>query len=344
MARSARRKSQEVTIAAVARRAGVSAMTVSNAINGTGKMAEETRQAVQAAIAELGYTPNAAARALASAGGTKIGILYLDTQSAFLSAMLVGALEAAADGGAHVVVRVCPEKTFDAATVALRSLVRSGANALLIAPPFCEMISGTSLLAELAVPAAALSTGRPLPDMHTVRIDDRAAAVAVTELLLRKGHRRIGFITGPASHSASAPRRIGYEAALLAKGIKRSPELIVPGDFSFDSGLAAARQLLELKDRPTAIFASNDDMAAAVVSCASRLGLQVPRDIAVAGFDDTPIAVKIWPALTTIRQPISKMAERCAAQLIASTRKATKAESSGADEIVEFQLIEREST
>ncbi|MFC4311910.1 LacI family DNA-binding transcriptional regulator [Steroidobacter flavus] len=333
-----------MTIEAVAQRAGVSAMTVSNVINDTGKMSAETRQAVQAAIAELGYTPNAAARALASAGATKIGIIYLDTQSAFLSAMLVGALEAAASGGAQVTVRVCAEKTFDAATDALRSLVRSGANALLIAPPFCEMIGGTSLLDELAVPAAALSTGRPLPDMKTVRIDDRAAATAMTELLLRKGHRRIGFISGPASHSSSAPRRIGYEAALLAHGIKRSPELIVPGDFSFESGLAAASQLLKLKDRPTAIFASNDDMAAAVISCASRQGLHIPSDLAVAGFDDTPIAVKIWPALTTIRQPIAKMAERCAALLIANARKVPQAQSFSGDEVIDFQLMEREST
>lgn len=343
MARSARRRRQAVTIQSVADRVGVSAMTVSNVINSTGKVGTVTRDAVLAAISELGYSPNVAAQALASAGTTRLGLLYDNPQNAFLSAMLVGALHAASSRGAQLLIRNCERRSIEGISESLKAMVKSGANALLLAPPFCELISGTPLVKKLGVPIGAVATGTPLLDMSTVRVDDRAAAQAITALLIKQGHRRVGFITGPSSHSSSAERRAGYEAALKASGLETREQLVASGAFTFESGLVAAEKLLRLKRPPTAIFAGNDDMGAAVVSLAHRRGLHIPEDLAVAGFDDTPIAIKIWPALTTVRQPIPELAERAADLLITAARSSGPGQTRH-DEMLDFELIEREST
>lgn len=340
----ARRRGEAITIQAVAKRVGVSAMTVSNVVNSSGKVGAATRDAVLAAIRELGYSPNVAARALAGAGATRIGLIYDNPQNAFLSAMLVGALHAASSRAAQLMIRNCERRTVDGITQSIKALVSSGANGLLLAPPFCEMISGTPLMKKIGIPVTAVATGGPLPDMTTVRVDDRGAAHAITRLLIQQGHQRIGFITGPPSHSSSAARWAGYEAALRDSDLKASAELVAIGAFTFESGLAAAEQLLNLKRPPTAIFAGNDDMAAAVVSLAHRRSLRVPGDLAVAGFDDTPIAIKIWPALTTVRQPIAELAERAANLLIGTVRKSGDPAKTHADEVLEFRLIQREST
>jgi LacI family transcriptional regulator len=319
-------------------------MTVSNVINGSGKVGSATRDAVLAAISDLGYAPNLAAQTLASSGATRIGLLYdNDLENSFLSAMLVGALHAASSRGAQLLIRNCEQRSLQGVSETLRALVKTGANAILLPPPFCELISGTPLVKKLGVPISAVASGTALPDMSTVRIDDRAAARAITELLIRQGHERIGFITGPAGHSSSAERRAGYEAALRTHGLKVSARLVADGMFTFESGLRAAKQLLGLKSAPTAIFAGNDDMAAAVVSIAHRSGLHIPNDLAIAGFDDTPAAVRIWPALTTVRQPISELAQTAADLLITSLR-GTERSAAKQDKILEFRLVEREST
>lgn len=339
----ARRRGSEVTIRAVAERAGVSAMTVSNVINGTGKATDATRARVRAAIDALGYRPNAAARALASPGASRIGIVYANPQNAFLSAMLVGALHAAAKLGAQLMVEHCGEADYEALAQALRSLVRSGANALLLPPPYSELVAGQPILAELGVPVAAIAAGRPMPGLITVRVDDRAAARAMTDLLIAQGHRRIGFIAGPESHSSTAARREGYRESLEAHGLPIEPELIVGGEFTFESGLDAAAALLDLAAPPGAIFACSDDLAAAVISVGARRDLRIPQDLAVAGFDDTPIAIKVWPTLTTVRQPIAAMAEAAVLALAEGLRGSGSGQESE-DRIVGFELIERAST
>lgn len=338
-----RRGGVGVTLQAVAERAGTSTMTVSNVLNGTGKMSDATRLRVREAINALGYKPNAAARALASAGAARIGLIYANPQNAFLSAMLVGALHAAAARGAQLMIQHSGEPDYEALAESLRTLVRSGANALLLPPSYSEFVTGQPVVAELGVPIAAIAPGRALPDMITVRIDDRAAARSVTDLLADQGHRRIGFIAGPDGHSSTAARREGYLDSLIAHGISIDPSLIATGAFTFESALGAAERLLENAEPPSAIFASSDDMAAAVVSVAHRRGLHIPGKLAVAGFDDTPIAMTTWPTLTTVHQPITEMAEQATLALITELG-GTKDNVGGVDRIVEFAVIERGST
>ncbi len=343
MARAQRRTQQAVTIGQVAERAGVSAMTVSNVVNGTKNVRDDTRDAVLAAIEALGYSPNTAARALASAGSSRIGLVYQNAQNAFLSAMLVGTLNAASRLGAEVIIRKCDAPTLDLAAEAVRWLKRSGANALLLAPPYYNLLSGSALVGELALPIGAVAHGTPLADVFSVGIDEPAAACDMTQLLIRRGHRRIGFVCGPATHSSSTLRLDGYRQALARAGIAAEAQLVQPGDYTFESGLIAGEALLDLAKRPTAIFASNDDMAAAVSSVAHRRGLRVPEDLAIAGFDDAPIAVKIWPPLTTVRQRIEAMAEHATERLIAHQR-GQEALPAGGVEMLGYELVEREST
>jgi LacI family transcriptional regulator len=146
----------------------------------------------------------------------------------------------------------------------------------------------------------------------------------MTSHLLSLGHVRVGFITGNPDQTASARRQEGYEAALRERGLAVDPELIAPGLFTYRSGLDAAERLLRLKNPPTAIFASNDDMAAATVAAAHSHGLAVPSDLTVCGFDDTAMATTIWPELTTVRQPIGDMS-RAALDLLVRKVKAQRA-------------------
>lgn len=346
MARNSRRASRAVNIQAVAELAGVSAMTVSNVVSGRRKVREATREAVLAAVEELGYKPNIAAQALASAGSVRLGLLCGKSENAFLSSILVGTLEASVQLGAQLLLRRSDTVEPAELLAQLEGLVRSGANAILVAPPFCEMLSRDDLAARLDVPIVAMSPGDVLPNLSCVRIDDFAAAREMTQYLIALGHRRIGFIRAAETHIVSHTRHDGYRAALEAAGIAYDMALVAPGNLTFETGLRAAQYLLDLPDRPTAIFASNDDMAAAVVSLAHRRGLLVPGDISVAGFDDGPLAQKIWPTLTTIHQPIARIAERAATLAIQRVRLHGEAAAPVPlpMEILPYQLIEREST
>jgi len=178
--------------------------------------------------------------------------------------------------------------------------------------------------------------------MHTVRIDNRTAAVTLTEFLIRLGHRRIGFITGSPRHGDSKARRTGYEQAMQQSNIPVQQELIADGEFTFESGRLATEQLLDLTNRPTAIVASNDEMAAGALWMAQQRGLKLPDDLSVVGFDDTPTAMKTWPQLTVIRQPIAAMVERGVA-LLMEGRRDTKP-TAPSDVVLDYTLVERAST
>lgn len=342
--RMPRRSSSAVTISDVAARAGVSAMTVSNVLSGRKKVQDKTREAVESAIRDLGYTPNAAAQALASAAQMRVGLVYNNPQSAFLSALLVGALNAASQLGAQLLIRPCKGEDVGNTGETMTELVRAGAGALLLPPPYCEIVEQTEALRAHGLPIVAISPGRELKNLSGVRIDDFNAARAMTSWLIERGHRRIGFVGGPENHFASQSRMEGYRAALAEANLANNPELEVTGDFSYDSGLIAARRLFALQQRPTAIFATTDDMAAAMVSEAHRLGLDIPGDVSIAGFDDTPIAVKIWPRLTTVRQPIAAISEEATRRAIALIRAPNFSEEKVISMELPFEIVERDST
>ena len=340
----ARRRQDGVTIRAVAERAGVSAMTVSNVINSAGRASAPTVERVRAAIAELGYVPNLAARRLAKARATTVGLVYSDRRTPFLDALLVGTLRATNANGLQLILREGEGVSRGEVEGIASDLVRSGADALLLIPPFAELLSGSAALAALGVPVAAIATGTAMPDITTVRIDNRAAMFSITEGVIARGHRRIAYIAGPDHYSVVAARLEGFRDALREHAIAEDPQLVLHHcGFDYESGVAAGRALLERDDRPTAIICSSDDLAAGVIAQANRMGLQLPVDLAVTGFDDTILASRIWPPLTVVRQPVEDMAFRATQCLIAALNAAAGA-GAPSDEIFDHEIVEREST
>jgi LacI family transcriptional regulator len=304
--RTARRGGDAPTIADVARVAGVSPMTVSRVINREGSVRASTREAVESAIAELNYLPNRAARSLAGAGPMSIGLLYSNPSENYLSAVLVGSLEEASRAHAQLVVEKC--ELGDHELEVARDMIESGIGGILLPSPLGDSAELIATIVAEGVPAVVLGSGTPTPELHAVSIDERAAAAEMTRHIIALGHRRIGFITGSPAQTVSARRLEGFRTALAEAGLDADPALIADGLFSYRSGLEAARILLDAADRPTAIFASNDDMAAATIAVAHQRGLDVPGDLTVCGFDDTTLATTIWPELTTVHQPIADMA------------------------------------
>ena len=345
MSRPSRRSRGSVTIEDVARVAGVSAMTVSRVINGEKNVRDTTRASVQEAISRLSYSPNSAARSLAAGQATHIGLLYANPSAAYLSQFLVGALEGARRAGCHLVIEACESEGADEQAEATRRFLTTNVEGVILPPPLSE---SQAILAELdaaQIPVVTVAMGRPRDDALNVRIDDFAAALEMTSHLLDLGHRRIGLIKGHPTHIASIERARGFSAALESKGIDPHTAPVEQGYFTFRSGLVATERLLARPEPPTAIFACNDDMAAAAVSVAHRKGLAVPEDISIVGFDDTAPATTVWPELTTVRQPISAMAEAALELLLSDLRERRSGqETGGAERVLEHQLIVRESS
>jgi len=337
----ARRQKSSLTIHDVARFAGVSPMTVSRVINGEKNVRESTREAVNAAIRELNYAPNPAARSLAGADLVRIGLLYSNPSAAYLSEFLVGSLDQTSRGNLQLIVEKCDD---DHAEDAATRLVAAGVDGIILPPPLCDNAAVIKALADANTPAVAVATGKPPAHVSAVRIDDFAAAQAMTRHLIGLGHRRIGFIKGHPNQTASHRRLEGHLAALAEAGLPASDDLVQQGYFTYRSGFEAAEKLAAVTPAVTAIFASNDDMAAAAVAVAHRRGLDVPGDLTVVGFDDSALATTVWPELTTIRQPIADMSRQAVTLLadeIRSRRAGEKAQHPHA--LQEFTLIHRQS-
>jgi len=288
----------------VARHAGVSRMTVSRVMNGAGIVREKTRLAVAASIKALRYSPNLAARSLASAHGFQIGLCYANPTDTYLAEILLGCFTQANVSKCQLVLERREDTEAESDTLA--RLIENGVDGIILTPPLCNSPVALETLVKAQVPAALVTSGRPLSGFAAVSIDDRGAARKMTEHLINLGHRRIGFITGHPSHSAAGERLLGFKDAMRNAGLEVGVHQVAQGLCTYQSGLEAAELLL--RTDLTAIFASNEEMALASMSMAFRKGLDVPGDLSVAGFDDSPMATTITPALTAVRRPIAEMA------------------------------------
>ncbi len=337
-----RRQHARVTASDVARLAGVSPMTVSRVINGESSVRPSTRAAVQRAIEKLGYSPNKAARSLASASQMKMGLLSVDPNSTYLGAILLGALEQARQSDTQLVI-IEYEPDADARKL-MRSIGKSDIDGLLVAPPVADDPAFLKRLQKRVQAVATIGTVNEEPGIPSVFVHDYKAARAMVEHIIGLGHRRIGLIRGGEQHLSSGLREQGYRDALAEAGVPVDEALVASGLYSYRSGLDAADSLLSLPNPPTAIFASNDDMAAAAISSAHRFGIDVPKGLTVCGFDDTFLATTVWPEITTIHQPLAEMA-RVGLQLL---EVAVRARRSGlevqADHLeFPFRLVRRQS-
>jgi LacI family transcriptional regulator, galactose operon repressor len=343
MARKTSRKSgKAVTIHDVARHAGVSTMTVSRVINARANVLNETRERVQASIKALRFSPNQAARTLASADTMQVGVLYSNPSAAYLSEFLLGSLDQARQSGVQLVLEQC--KGVGSEREAILRLGKTGINGVILPPPHSDSEAALKAADEAGLPVVLVASGRPSPAHCAVSINDFEAARAMTLHLVGLGHKRIGFINGHPNQTASGQRFRGFIEGMTEAGLSVGSEQVAQGFFTYRSGLAAAQRLLD-EYAPTAIFASNDDMAAATMAVAHRKGLDVPGDVAVVGFDDTPVAITVWPELTTVRQPIAEMARESVRLLIDQIRGRRAGKSLKIQHrLLKFSLIKRESS
>jgi len=340
--KNSRKSGSVVTIHDVARHAGVSPMTVSRVINSEANVREETRARVTASVRALRYSPNLAARSLASADAMHLGVLYSNPSSAYLSEFLLGSLEQSSLSGSQLVIEQCNK--VESEREAVQRLVKGGIDGVILPAPLCDSEESLKAVEETGIPAVLVASGRPAPVFSAVSINDFEAARAMTRHLLALGHKRIGFINGHPNQTASGQRFRGYIEGMTEAGLTVGADQVAQGYFTYRSGLDAAQRLLE-SWKPTAIFASNDDMAAATMAVAHRRGLDVPGDLSIAGFDDTPLATTVWPALTTIRQPIADMAREAVRLLIEQIRgRRAGAAPPVAHRSLRFTLVPREST
>ena len=305
---------ESATIEMVAERAGVSAKTVSRVINNERGVRGETRERVMAAIERLDYQPNLAARGLAGARSFLIGLFY-DKPGDYLSEFQTGAVQRCRESSLHLMVEplesASPGLGRDVSTL-IRQLRLEG---VILLPPLSDLPVVRSTLAHAGIPAVHIAPMHESPDAPSVDTDDRAAARQLTSELIERGHRRIAFMLGRPGHRATEQRYLGFADAMRAHGLAIDPQLVQTGNFEFADGLECARRLLQGPDRPTALFASNDDMAAAAVCVARQMSFALPQALSIVGFDDAPVATMIWPQLTTVRQPVRAIG-RLAADLI----------------------------
>ena len=319
----------------VSEAAGVSIKTVSRVINNERYVRAATRKRVEEAMAALGFQPSQAARALAGGRSFQIALVCNNPGPYYLHGLIGGLRERCATEGVRLIVHAYEMEADVLGADVLKFFRQMGFDGAVLTPPITESEAVLDELERAGTPYVRISPGMQPDRSASVAIDNEGAAKTMMRRLIDLGHRRIGFIVGHRGFSVSNQRLSGYLAALREAGISLDPDLVQQGWFDFRSGQAAAERLLGLDEPPSAIFASSDDMAAGVLSVAHQRGLRVPGELSIAGFDDTDLASLVWPALTTMRQPIREMAEKAAELLF-----------SGASDqvLLPSTLVERAST
>lgn len=302
-----------VTIRDVAREARVSVATVSRVFSGGGPVAEETRRRIRDIATTLRYVPHGGARSLITSKTTAIGVLLPDLYGEFFSEVIRGIDIAARRSGYHLIISSSHN---DKAEIegAMRAM-RGRVDGVIIMSPD---IDAQALMLNLpdSHPVVLLNCALRGAAFDSVNIDNSRGARAIVRHLISHGHQRIAIIAGALRNVDGHERQLGYRAALRDASLDRNAHWETPGNFTEDSGFEAARSLLKLRSRPTAIFAANDSMAIGALSALREAGVGVPEEIAVAGFDDIPIARYVNPPLTSVHVPIADLGERATDKLI----------------------------
>lgn len=307
------------TLEDVARRAGVSTATVSRCLNAPERVRAETRSRVEAVVAELGYTPNFGARALASNRTNTVGAIIPTMESAIFTLGLQALQDELTAAGVTLLVatsRYDPERE----TRQVRALLARGVDGLVLIGE-ARPAETYQLLRERRVPFVVLWSYRPDAPYPCVGFDNRAAARAMAERVLAAGHRRIAMIAGVTEGNDRAAGRVrGVRDALEAAGLSLGPPYLVETRYTLDDSAEAAKTLLSLHPRPTAIVCGNDAQAAGALRGVREMGLDVPGDLSIVGFDDIELAAAVWPPLTTVHVPHRRMGQTGARLLLELVR------------------------
>jgi len=308
-------KKQSVTLVQVAKKAGVSVMTASRAMSGEGYVSEETKTRVQAAARELGYTTNALARVMKGGRTNVIGVVVNDLSSvvvnAFVSAMTEEVRKHEMDLFIYNSIGQLDEQTQRRHSQLLHGLWDG---LVYVLPRMTDEY--LHALEKSDSPIVLINFCRRSTTLPVIQGDNFNAARDAVAGLIAQGHQRIAFIKGTHWTGQSAERERGYRQALADARIKVDNHLIEQGTYSEQSGLEAGRRLLSLAQRPTAVFAANDEMAIGCMNAAHEMGVQVPAELSLIGFDDVSAASIVRPQLTTLRHPIALMAQAAVQELM----------------------------
>ncbi len=328
------------TIHDVAKAAGVAIKTVSRVLNDEPNVAEATRTRVLAAVESLNYVPSLSARSLAGRRSYLIGLVYENPSANYIVDVQHGAMARCRQEKFRLFVHQCSGHDDELIRDVIGLVDQTHVDGLVVCAPLSQSVDLIRALDRRKMPFVRITPNDLDHRSPYVDMDDEGAAREMMEHLIELGHTRIGFITGHPSHYASGQRLRGYKAALQEHRIVFEPEYVKQGHFVFESGLGAGRELLRLPKPPTAIFASNDDMAAGVLMAAHELGVSVPQGLSVAGYDDTYIARIAWPRLTTVHQPTYDLAWSATDLLLQGLKDGNGPRSAR----LPYQLIVREST
>lgn len=316
------RDRSKVTINDIARLANVSKKTVSRVINDSPLVREETREKVKLVISEHGFAPDPQARALAFRRSFLIALIYDNPSPQYVVSMQRGILDTLEGTSFQLIVRPC-----DRADPKLHATMRAFVEqqklfGAILPPSVSEDQPLVDILAGADCPYVRIASVMLDAPRNMIKTHDSQGAAAAARHIATLGHERIAHIRGPLTFRSSHERLRGFEEGLAEFGLKLDPKLVLEGGYTFESGVACAQQLLERPPaaRPTAVFAGNDEMAVGVYQSARRAGFGVPENLSIVGFDDTPMASRIWPPLTTVRLPIREMGKAAAALLINGSR------------------------
>ena len=317
MAPRTRNKSgKQPTINDVAALAGVSKKTVSRVINRSELISTKTRQAVEQAIEMLGFVPNPQARALAFRRNFLIALLHDNPNAQTVLNFQQGVLDAIKDSDLALLVRPVDRASDHILEDVRIFLEKQRPIGAMLLPPISENDALAQLCDELGVRYVRVGSAALDDAQHCISSNDHDVVVEVCRKLIALGHRDIGFIRGPVGFRSAAEREKGFHEALAEAGLTLADEYYAPGNYRYAAGVEAGEQLLSLPKPPTAIFCSNDEMAAGVMRVAHEKGIAVPDQLSIIGFDDSPTATHIWPALSTVRWPIREMGVRAAQLLV----------------------------
>ncbi|URL59360.1 LacI family DNA-binding transcriptional regulator [Luteibacter flocculans] len=304
-----------VTINDVARASDTSKKTVSRVLNQEPGVRKEVRERVMAAVAALNYRPLTSARSLATNRSFMIGLLYDNLSPSYIMEVQAGVQEACEAQQYSMMVQPLDSTAPDFMERVEGILWRHRPDGLILTPPITDHPALLAHLRSAGLPFASIAP-RKAKGVAGVILHEREAAAAMVDHLVALGHRRIAHIIGDPKHGAGVWRLAGYRDGMKRAGLEERADYMVQGQFSFESGVKAARQLLRLKQRPTAIFAADDDMAVGAIWAAAEAGVMVPAEVSICGFDDTTIATQVWPLLTTVHQPVRDMGKRATEELL----------------------------
>ena len=315
------KRPKKVTINDVARLAQVSKKTISRIINNAPNVNEETRIKVNLIIGALGYKPDPQARALAFRRSFLLGLIYDNPNAHYVVNMQMGILDHLKDTGHELVVHPCDRRAPEFLENIRDFIERQRLMGVILLPPIAEDRALIDLIQSLNIPLIRITArsgqmNDPPIDTAQILSQDRIGCEQASEHLIRLGHRKIGYIAGNLAYASAHERRLGFEAGLARLGYAFDPAYDEQGDYSFESGYEAALRLLSRTDRPTAIISCNDEMAAGIYKAAYELGLTIPNDLSIVSFDDSHLAIRLSPGLSTIRLPTRSMGAQAAQALL----------------------------